>query len=76
MSGEDAMWAALFAAGATYEAYAIWRKEFDRTASRTTRRWFRTHHPVGAAAFTVGWMGFALWFAVHIVKGSNGTQEG
>jgi hypothetical protein len=72
MSGEDAAWAALFAVGAGYEAYAIWRKEFDRTASRTTRRWFRTHHPLGAAVFAVGWGSFAVWFTWHIIKGSNG----
>lgn len=72
MSGEDAAWAALFAAGLSYEVYAIWRKEFERTASRTTRRWFRTHHPAGAAVFTTAWMSFAVWFAWHIVKGGNG----
>lgn len=68
MTTDDIVWAALVAAGIGYEIDAIRRRQYDRTASRTTRRWFRTQHPVGKAVFAVGWLGFASWFAWHIVK--------
>lgn len=70
MDSDDLAWAVLFAVGIGYEVVAIKREQFDRTATRTTRRWFRTHHPIGKAVFTTGWLGFAGWFAWHIVKGS------
>ena len=71
MTRDDFVWVVVFATGIGYEVWAIRREQYDKTMSRTTRRWWRTHHPVGATAFSVGWMGFAGWFAWHVVKGSE-----
>lgn len=38
------------------------------TVSSTTRALFRTHHPVGAACFVVGWIGLSTWLVPHILK--------
>lgn len=69
MTEEDAVWVALMVMAAAYEFECIRRGAYDRTASRTTRRWFRTHHPAGAAVFATTWLGFSLWYTRHILKG-------
>lgn len=67
----DLAWALLIAAGVAYEVQAIRNEQWDHTASRTTRRWWRTHTRPGQVAFAVGWLGFAAWFTHHVIEGSN-----
>jgi hypothetical protein len=45
------------------------RKCPDWTLSYCGRRWFRTHEPDGALAFTLGLMAGGFVFQRHIVKG-------
>jgi len=63
----DLVWGALAAAGIAYEVYTL-RSDLERTLTRTTRRTFRTKHPVGKAAFAIGWGWFAVWFMRHILE--------
>jgi len=74
VSREDLVWAAVIVAATALEVEAIRHGELERTISRTTRRWFHTHHPVGRTAFLVTWVGFAAWYAQHILKGSNSND--
>lgn len=65
----DAVWGLILGAGVGFELWAM-RRRLDHTFTRRTRRHFRTHHPVGKAAFIVGWTGLWAWYLKHIVKGS------
>lgn len=71
VSKEDLVWGFVVAAATALEIEAIRRGELERTITRTTRRWFHTHHPVGRSAFLVTWVGFSAWYAQHILKGSK-----
>ena len=65
----DAVWSSLFAAGVAYEISVLRSKRDDDTLTRAVRRWMHTSHPVGKAAFAVGWAGFSVWWVRHIVNG-------
>jgi cytochrome b len=67
VSGADWVWGGLVAAGAGFEAYALANARAGDTLSETTRRLFRTRHPVGALAFTAAWLGFSAWYLAHIL---------
>ncbi|MEV6181364.1 hypothetical protein [Streptomyces sp. NPDC052015] len=67
MSGADWVWGGLLVAGAGFEAYALRTARQGDTLSETTRRVFRTRHPVGAAVFAVAWLGGSAWFLAHIL---------
>lgn len=64
----DLVWGALAAAVIGYEVYTLRTNRIDYTLTRTTRRYFRTKHPYGKAAFAVGWGWFATWFMRHILE--------
>jgi len=64
------VWGTLAAAVVGYEVYTL-RTKLDHTLSRTTRRTFKTHHPVGKAAFAIGWGWFATWFMRHIMEAQD-----
>lgn len=67
--GEEALWPVALVAITALEYEAIKQGDLERTITRTTRRWFRTHHPAGRTAFLVTWTAFAAWYAQHILKG-------
>jgi hypothetical protein len=68
----DLVWGALAAAVIGYEVYTLRSPDrLDRTLTRTTRRYFRTSHPYGKAAFAVGWGWVATWFMRHILEADD-----
>jgi hypothetical protein len=67
----DAVWGALAAAVIGYEVYTLRANRLDWTLTRTTRRAFRVKHPVGKAAFAMGWGWFATWFMRHILESDD-----
>lgn len=67
----DLVWGVLAASVIGYEVYTLRANRLDWTLTRTTRRAFRVKHPVGKAAFLMGWGAFSLWFARHIVESSD-----
>lgn len=66
---ERAAWVGLIVAGAAYELREVREREAGTPLSEVVRWAARTHCPAGRAAFLVGWLAFAGWFARHIVKG-------
>lgn len=67
----DLVWGVIIGAAAAYEIHAMKTDKLDRTLTRTTRRHFRTHHPVGKALFSIGWGYLAVWFMRHILDVSD-----
>lgn len=68
----DLIWGAIAASVIGYEVYTLKAPDrLDHTLTRTARRHFRTHHPVGKAAFAIGWGWFATWFMRHILEASD-----
>lgn len=67
MSTADVVWGGLLAAGAVVEVVALRNGRADDTLSESTRRWFRVHTPPGRVVFAVAWVGFAVWYLVHIL---------
>lgn len=68
MTTPDALWAAIFAAGVTYEAYALADRRDGDTLSETTRRLFRVRNSkAGRWIFGILWSAFALWYWAHIL---------
>lgn len=61
------VWGALIAAGVIYEAYGVLGDVEGDTLSEVTRAVFHTSHPVGKAAFALGWGALTAWFVPHIV---------
>jgi hypothetical protein len=66
MNHSAAIWGTLFGAGTAYEIYAILRLPHG-SISHHTRTIARVHHPVGKAAFVIGWGAFAVWYALHVI---------
>ncbi|MFI8265286.1 hypothetical protein [Streptomyces sp. NPDC085665] len=59
------LWTLLFA---LFETSALLNKRKGDTLSENTRRLFRVRtSKAGRAVFTVGWLGFAGWFLLHIL---------
>ncbi|WP_404949169.1 hypothetical protein HFP70_35895 [Streptomyces sp. ARC14] len=59
------LWVVFFA---VYEGTTLANKKKGDTLSENFRRLFRTKHSkAGRAVFTVGWLGFAGWFLLHIL---------
>nr|WP_237500963.1 hypothetical protein [Streptomyces sp. SID8381] len=51
-----------------FETSALINRKKGDTLSENTRRLFRTRtSKSGRAIFTVGWLGFAGWFLLHIL---------
>jgi hypothetical protein len=67
----DLVWGAIAAAVVGYEVYTIRSDKLDWTLTRTTRRYFRTQHPVGKAGFAIGWGWFSVWFMRHILEADD-----
>lgn len=67
----DLVWAALAAGVVGYEIFTLRNAKIDWTLTRTTRRAFRTHHPVGKALFACGWGYIAIWFLRHILEADD-----
>lgn len=63
----DLIWGGVAALVLFLEMVGIFGKTKDDTISEQTRKWFKTETPLGAAGFTVAWLGFAAWFLYHIV---------
>lgn len=64
----DYVWGGLIAAGATYEAYALFNTRKEDTLSELTRATFRTRSSkAGRYSFLVAWTVFATWFTGHIM---------
>lgn len=68
MSEADYIWAALILAGAAYEVHTLRNRRNLDTLSETTRRWFQVRTPVGRAVFALGWVGFSVWFLLHVLE--------
>ncbi|MFD7763578.1 hypothetical protein [Streptomyces microflavus] len=59
------LWIVFFA---VYEGTTLANKKKGDTLSENFRKLFRTKHSkAGRAVFTVGWVGFAAWFLLHIL---------
>ncbi|WP_329317342.1 hypothetical protein OG723_44095 (plasmid) [Streptomyces sp. NBC_01278] len=59
------LWTLLFA---LFETAALVNRRKGDTLSENTRRLFRVRtSKAGRAIFTVGWLGFAGWFLLHIL---------
>ncbi|MFE1289642.1 hypothetical protein [Streptomyces sp. NPDC058751] len=59
------LWTSLFA---LFETWALVNKLEGDTLSENTRKLFRIRtSKAGRAVFTVGWLGFAAWFLLHIL---------
>ncbi len=67
----DLVWGAIVGAAVAYEIHAMKSDRLDRTLTRTTRRYFRTQHPVGKAAFAIGWGYMSTWFMKHILEAAD-----
>lgn len=67
MATADVVWGGLLAAGAVAEVIALRSGRQGDTLSERTRAWFRVHTPTGRAVFAVAWVGFAVWYLVHIL---------
>lgn len=67
----DLVWGAIATTIIGYEAYTIRSNKLDSTLTRTTRRAFRVKHPVGKAAFALGWGWFSVWFMRHILEAED-----
>lgn len=63
------VWAALLLVGGAVEAHGIRHPGQGDTLSEVTRSAFSVHTRPGAAAFLLGWGGFAAWYTRHIVGG-------
>lgn len=66
----DLVWGSLAVAVIGYEVYTL-RTELEHTLTRTTRRTFKTSHPMGKAAFALGWGWFATWMMRHILEADD-----
>lgn len=64
-------WAAVLAFGAALEAEAVAGKRHSHTLSQCTRAVFKTHTPGGRARFLALWLGFAVWYANHIIHSKH-----
>lgn len=64
----DLVWGAIVGAAVAYEIHAMKSDRLDHTLTRTTRRYFRTQHPIGKAVFTIGWGYVSVWFVRHILE--------
>jgi hypothetical protein len=49
------------------ELYTIYNEADGDTLSEVARELLHVDHPVGAAAWTLGWGGFSYWFWRHIL---------
>lgn len=67
MSGYTMAWLAWLAAFAVIEGAALVNRRGGDTFSEYTRKWFATHTKPGRAAFAVAWVGFSVWYLVHIL---------
>ncbi|MGH3664199.1 MAG: hypothetical protein ACRDTQ_20395 [Micromonosporaceae bacterium] len=67
MSTADIVWGILILAGLGYELFTLRNVERGDTLTETVRRWARTHTTPGRLVFLAAWLGFAIWFAGHIV---------
>lgn len=67
----DLVWGSLAATVIGYEVYTLRSDKLDHTLTRTVRRTFRTKHPVGKAAFAIGWGWFATWMMRHILEAED-----
>ena len=61
------VWGSILGAGFLYEAYALFSKKGGDTLSERTRAWFKTSTKPGKVIFGLAWVGFSLWFLVHIL---------
>jgi hypothetical protein len=65
----DLVWGGILLAGVIAETIALRNKHTEDTLSERTRAWFRVRNSkVGRTTFTVGWIGFAIWFLLHILE--------
>lgn len=62
-------WAALLGAGLAAEYHGLRTPGHNGcTLSACTRATLHTHHPIGRAAFTGGWLALTAWLVPHILK--------
>lgn len=61
------IWAVLFAAGTVAEVASLRRRD-GATLSETTRALYRTHTPLGRAAFVTSWTGLSVWLVPHVCR--------
>ena len=67
----DLSWATLAGAITALEIFTIRTNRLDSTLTRTTRRLFRTRHPIGKTLFAMGFGAFSVWFVTHIVESEH-----
>lgn len=65
--GPRRAWGLVGAGVLALELYTIYNEDDGDTLSEVTRAVARVHHPVGKAAWTLGWGGFAYWYWRHIL---------
>lgn len=49
------------------------RRHDGSTLSECTRAIYRTHTPLGKAAFVASWLGLSCWICPHICKAVEGS---
>ena len=61
------LWVGWLAAFAIIEGVALHNDMPGDTLSEHTRKWFSVKTKLGRTIFLVAWVGFAVWFTVHII---------
>lgn len=63
----ELVWGGVAALVLFLEVVGIVGKQKDDTISEMTRKYFRTETKMGAIAFVIAWVSFAVWYLYHIV---------
>jgi len=67
MGPSDVIWASVFVLGTAVEVWALRNGREGDTLSERIRAWFRVDTRTGKVVFTVGWVGFSVWFLSHVL---------
>lgn len=68
------VWAALLGGMAALDVYCDRNTTTGDTLSEVTRATFRTHHPLGRAAFVLCWARLSWWFVPHICRQAEASS--
>lgn len=69
MRSADIVWGGLLVVGAAVEVHALFNERAGDTLSERVRAWFRVRTRRGRLVFAGSWVGFAVWFLFHILRG-------
>jgi len=64
----DLVWAGVTVLVLFLEMVGVLGKRQGDTISELTRKYFHTDTPAGGILFGIAWVGFAVWYFLHILR--------